>query len=140
MYRNIKLIVLFHRSNRHCSQTSKTSFAHNMLKSVRIQNSGWDWQAAQVGLLRCWSCSFSWTKYWLYHSVHFLKNHQLTHLGFVYSSVFMPYFKCKIYLSYLCWSHISLQLLMLDETTVERGKWTYTFFTREKKHYYSNIL
>ena len=34
----------------------------------------------------------------------------------------MPYFKYKIYLNYLYRSQISLQLLMLEETTVEREK------------------
>ena len=132
MYISIRLIVLFHRSNRHCSQTSRTNFSHNMLKRVRIQNSGWAWRGALGGLLRCWSCSLSWTQYRLYHSVHCLRNHQFIYLRFVYSSVFMPYFKYKIYLNYLYRSRISLQLLMLEETTVEREKWTYTFFTREK--------
>lgn len=111
----------------------KLTFLTVCWKRVRVQNSGWAWRGAQGGRLRCWSCSLSWTQYCLYHSVHCLRNHLFIYLRFVYSSVFMPYFKYKIYLNYLYRSHISLQLLMLEETTVERGKWTYTFFTREKK-------
>lgn len=96
---------------------------------------------AQVGLLRCWSCSSPELNTGYITVFTFLKKPSTyTYLGFVYFLVFMPYFKCKIYLS------LSLLISYLPPATdvgrnhSREGKVDIYIFLLEKKHYYSNIL